>query len=380
MTAIDPEKLTQLIRSESIANGFELVGICPAVQPPGLTRFNQWLESGFHGEMSYMSDRQDAYEHPTAVLDGATSVVMLALNYKTAVPNDPPPGFARVARYALSNTDYHDTIHKKLKAIKREVLNQHQQCSIRGVVDTAPLLERDFARLSGLGWFGKNTMLINKTRGSYFFLAALLIDQPMIYDSPFNTTHCGTCTACLTECPTDAFDKAGVLDARKCISYLTIELRGAIPLEFRDAIGNWLFGCDVCQDVCPWNNKAPETSNPEMHIAPGFDPLDLNALFEMDDDRFRDRFRKTPLWRAKRRGILRNAAVVLGNQQDPSALASLEKGINDSEEIVRGACAWAIGKIGGEAAIHILEQRAKHETDPDVAQEISAAIKRQSAY
>jgi len=216
---------------------------------------------------------------------------------------------------------------------------------VRGVVDTAPLLEREFAQLAGLGWIGKNTLLLNKQLGSYFFLAALLTDLTLDYDQEHETDHCGTCTACLDACPTQAFVAPYVLDARRCISYTTIELRDEIPTELRAGHGDWVFGCDVCQDVCPWNRKAPTVDEPELQPREGSHPLDLIELFDLDDAEFRRRFRDTPLWRSKRRGILRNAAIVLGNQRATGAVAALTQGASDEEPLVREACSWALTEI-----------------------------------
>jgi epoxyqueuosine reductase len=205
----------------------------------------------------------------------------------------------------------------------------------RGVVDTAPLLERDFARRAGLGWIGRNTMLINKHRGSYFFLGALLLDAELTPDPPHEANHCGTCTACLDACPTDAFAGPGWLDARKCISYLTIELRSPVPDDLRPGVGDWLFGCDVCQEVCPWNRK--DELEPET-----FDAAELLSLTE---EQFRTRYRGTAIFRTKRRGLLRNAAIVLGNSGDARVLPALRRALDDPDEIVRDAAAWAVAEI-----------------------------------
>ena len=216
---------------------------------------------------------------------------------------------------------------------------------IRGVVDTAPLLEREFAQLAGLGWVGKHTLLINRQQGSWFFLAALITDVELSYDAPHETDHCGTCRACLDACPTGAFPQPYVLDATRCISYLTIELRDAVPAELRSGIGDWLFGCDVCQDVCPWNSRAPLSRQAEFAPRADSNPINLISLFDLDDATFRERFRHTPLWRPKRRGLLRNAAIVLGNRPTPAAIPALIRGLNDDEPLVRGACAWALDVI-----------------------------------
>src|SRR5207302_3001460 len=209
------------------------------------------------------------------------------------------------------------------------------------VVDTAPLLERDFARRAGLGWFGKNTMLLNKHFGSYFFLGALLLDLDLRPDPAHETSHCGTCTACLDACPTQAFPEPGQLDARRCISYLTIELRGPIPEELRGPTGDWLFGCDICQEVCPWNRKSPPSAEPAFGPRPELEAVDLVELLGLSEEAFRRRFRGTALTRPGRRGLLRNGAVILGNLRDPAALPALRRALADPEQLVREAAAWA---------------------------------------
>jgi epoxyqueuosine reductase len=213
------------------------------------------------------------------------------------------------------------------------------------VVDTAPLLERDFARRAGLGWFGKNTMLLNKRLGSYFFLGALLLDIELQADPPHETSHCGTCTACLDACPTQAFVGPGQLDSRRCISYLTIELRGSIPEDLREPMEDWLFGCDVCQEVCPWNRKAPLGTAPDLQVRAELEAIDPTELLGLSAEEFRQRFRGTALTRAKRSGLLRNAAIILGNQGDPAALPALRRALTDPEPVIREAAQWAIERI-----------------------------------
>jgi epoxyqueuosine reductase len=296
--------------------------------------------------MRYLASRATAYLHPRHVLDGVRSILMLAMPYRTAEPQPAKAGQGRVSRYAWGQ-DYHDLIWRRLDELARWLESRRPGCRVRGVVDTAPLLEREFALLAGLGWVGKNTLLLNKELGSWFFLAALLTDVELSYDEPYSADHCGTCTACLDACPTDAFVAPYVLDARKCISYLTIELREQIPTELRPGIGDWLFGCDVCQDVCPWNTRehnAAHTDELAFQPVPGMNPVDLVELFNLDDEAFRTRFRHTPLWRARRRGLLRNAAIALGNRPTDAALPALRKGLNDSEPLVREACQWALSK------------------------------------
>jgi epoxyqueuosine reductase len=255
----------------------------------------------------------------------------------------PPSAFGRVAAYA-AGPDYHRFVWDRINALAAWLEAEVPGCRTEAVADTAPLLERDFARRAGLGWVGKNTMLINPRRGSYFFLAAVLTDLELAPDEPFAGSHCGTCTACLDACPTNAFPEPFVLDATKCISYLTIELRSPTPLELREQVGNWLYGCDVCQDVCPWNRK--ESPGPVAFPRdPDLEWLDPAELLALDADAFRERFKKTSLWRNRRAGLLRNAAVVLGNVGDERALPALERASNDPEDVVREAAAWAVGRI-----------------------------------
>ncbi len=364
--------ITAELKAEARRLGFDMCGICPAVPPPGIDRFRQWLSAGYAGQMQYLPDRDDAYADPQHVLDGARSIVLLAMNYRTAEPTSAQAGQGRISRYAWG-TDYHTIIRDRLDALADWLRVEDPNVKVRGVVDTAPLLEREFAQLAGLGWIGKNTLLLNKQLGSWFFLAALLTDIELEYDAPHETDHCGTCRACLDACPTGAFVDAYVLDARRCISYLTIELRDHLPSDLRPGIGDWLFGCDVCQDVCPWNHRAPQSNEPRFQPLEGADPIQLAALFGLDDDAFRARFRDTPLWRAKRRGLLRNAAIVLGNRPHEMSLPALIRGLSDVEPLVRAACAWAIGNYTSRNAIASLRERLSVEHDQTVAEEIRCA-------
>ena len=336
--------LTKELKQEAAQLGFALSGVCPAVSPAGITRFREWLEAGYGGEMRYLASRADAYEQPRSVLEGVRSIVVLAMPYRTEEPASCQPGQGRVSRYAWGE-DYHDLIRDRLNQLSRWLLEREPAACVRGVVDTAPLLEREFAQLAGLGWIGKNTLLLNKQFGSYFFLAALLTDLELEYDQPHESAHCGTCRACLDACPTDAFVDAYILDARKCISYLTIELKGSVPEELRSGISDWLLGCDICQEVCPWNHRAPLSNEPGFRPTDEMNPVDLAELFYLDNEAFRQRFRHTPLWRPKRRGILRNAAIILGNQRDRASVPALERGLNDSEPLVQEACEWALKQI-----------------------------------
>jgi epoxyqueuosine reductase len=371
-----PQELSTLLKQRAAELGFPLCGICPAVTPPGAKRLDEWLAAGYAGEMHYLANRREAYDHPRHVLDGVHSIVMLAMYYRTSEPSPTTSGKGRVSRYAWGERDYHHVIRDRLHQLADYLRELVPVAQTRGVVDTAPLLEREFAQLAGLGWVGKNTLLLSKHAGSYFFLAALLTDQRLEYDEPFAADHCGTCTACLEACPTNAFPQPYVLDASRCISYLTIELQDAIPVELRSGLGDWLFGCDVCQEVCPWNHDAPQSNEPAFAPLAAMNPVDLAGLFDLTDADFRLRFRQTPLWRAHRRGLLRNAAIVLGNQRHAAALPALAKGLRDVEPLVRGASAWALGESQAAQAVPLLKQALADEAEPMVVQEITAALAR----
>jgi epoxyqueuosine reductase len=342
---VDNSALTTALKRHARELGFALVGACPAVTPDGVSRFYQWLAAGYAGEMEYLPRRAAAYEHPKHVLPGVKSLLMLGLPYRTREPAPPGAGQGRISRYAWGPGDYHDVIHQRLKLLADYLLELVPGSTTRGVVDTAPLLEREFAQLAGLGWIGKNTLLLSKEHGSWFFLAALLTDVELEYDEPTRTDHCGTCRACLDACPTGAFVDAYVLDARRCLSYTTIEQRTMPDEDLRVAQGDWIFGCDVCQDVCPWNHRAPLSDEPAFAPTGDANPVDLAALFWLDDDAFRRRFRHTPLWRALGGGILRSAAFALANRPSAEAISALERGSRDHEEQVCQASQWALNRL-----------------------------------
>jgi epoxyqueuosine reductase len=342
--------LESALKERAASLGFDLCGIAAAVRPEGFDWLRRWLERGFAGEMDYLPRRQAAYEHPSGVLPAVRSVVMLAMNYgKSGAGREASDeqSHGKVASYARGQRDYHDVLRERMKFLADWLHEQRPGCRTRGVVDSAPLLERDFAKLAGLGWFGKNTMLINKRLGSFFFLAALLTDVELKPDDPHNSSHCGTCTRCLDACPTDAFVEPYVLDARKCISYLTIELRDQpVPEDLRPQMGNWVFGCDVCQDVCPWNRKTPATVDSEFTPREELQPLKLDWLLSLDDAQFHAHFAGTPMERTGRASLLRNAAIALGNVGDPQSLPVLERASRDPDPLVREAASWAMKKVG----------------------------------
>jgi epoxyqueuosine reductase len=403
--------LVDRLRTQARDLGFDLFGVAPAVTPQGYHRLVDWVDAGYAAGMSYFENRLSAYGDPGMVLAGVRSVIVLSYPYRTAHRADKPVQFgslepestvvrtgatglsagatARIASYAWGDADYHDVIHPLLARLKETIRAECPDAESRGVVDTAPLMEREFAQAAGIGWAGKNSLILNKRRGSYFFLACLLTTLDLPADSPHDASHCGTCTRCLDACPTDAFAAPGVVDSRRCISYLTIEHRGPIPTELRPRIGDWMFGCDVCQDVCPWNlrhaktdrpdessdgSTADASSRPDRRFWPrdGHNPVDLVAVLSLDDQAFRDAFRSTPLWRPRRRGILRNAAVCAGNSKDPSAAPVLATLLDDAEPLIRGAAAWALGQIGGRD--DELRRRLEREDDAQVTEELMAAL------
>ncbi len=340
---MSPEQLTSQLKQEARRLGFDLVGAAPAVEPSSFGHLENWLASGHAGRMRYLADRREAYRHPRHVLEGVRSLLMLAVGYRSDEPASIGPGQGRISRYAWG-LDYHDLIRRRLDRLAEFHRRLTPGAVVRGVVDTAPLLEREFAARAGLGWIGKNTMLINRQRGSWVFLAALLSGKEMKYDAPQTKSHCGSCRACLDACPTGALIEPYRLDARRCISYLTIELHGSIDEELREPIDDRLFGCDACQEVCPWNQQTRVTQEESLRPCGGANPIDLAELFTLDEEAFRRRFRHTALWRAQRRGLLRNAAIVLGNQRSAGATAVLQRGLDDADPVIREACAWALDR------------------------------------
>jgi epoxyqueuosine reductase len=333
------------IKERAHALGFELAGIAPAADADGFAHLQDWLAQGFAGEMDYMARHAEARGHPASILPNVRSVVMVGINYKqTAGSGEQAANAGRVSSYA-GGRDYHDVLRDKLKTLLAWIQEQVPGTRGRAVIDTAPLLERDFARRAGLGWFGKNTMLIDKKLGSYFFLGALLLDLALPADEPFATAHCGICTRCLDACPTDAFVGPYQLDARRCISYLTIELRGAIADELKPMMGDWIFGCDVCQQVCPWNRKAPAGREPALEPNVTGLHVDLLELLNLSEEEFHARFRHTPIWRTQRAGLLRNAAIAVGNAGDERALPILQRALEDAEPVVRETARWALARI-----------------------------------
>ena len=328
-----PQELTDRLKSEARRLGFDDVGIAPAVPAPGYPGFLEWLAADHHAGMEYMNRHAACREHPRSVLEGVRSIVVVSLVYGRTEPETetPVPTRGKVARYARG-ADYHGVLRSKLADLLQWLGTQCPTIRGRAVVDTAPLLERDFARLAGMGWIGKNTMLISRRLGSFTVLGALLIDAELVYDPPHLVNHCGTCTRCLDACPTEAFAGPYQLDARRCISYWTIEHRGVLADHDAAKLHGWVFGCDICQDVCPWNRKAPPGREAELDARPEWSDPDLIEWLNLGASEWQARLKGTALARAKRVGLLRNAALVLGSRGSTEAIAPLAARLDDGSE------------------------------------------------
>ncbi len=332
--------LTEWVKDYAHALGFDLVGIAPAVRPPHAESLLRWLQAGYAGTMDYMERTADLRTDPTKLLPTARSAVVVGLNY---TPPALPETDYRIARYALGE-DYHTVIRQKLERLLNALQAIHPEVEGRICVDSAPVLERDLAWLAGLGWYGKNTCLINTHRGSYFFIGVVLLSIELEYDHPV-FGGCGNCRKCLDACPTGALVDAYQLDARRCISYLTIELKEGIPTELRKLMGEWLFGCDICQEVCPFNHPRPhQPLRAKPTQEPSLQPRPLTSLREilaMDEATFAERFRGTPLKRAKWHGIIRNALIVAGNSGNPDYLPLVERYCHHPDPMLREHAEWA---------------------------------------
>ena len=354
MVMLRSAEISDTVTRAATEAGFDLVGIAPVEDAPELEYFPRWIADGHAGEMKYLEARDEQGRLKRASLAHAApwarSVVVCALNYNTAQPystqvSDSERGW--ISRYAWSG-DYHDSVMGRLRQVEAALRNTAAVDDLvtRCYVDTGPIVERVVAKYAGIGWIGKNTCIINQKMGSWLFLGVILTSLDLTAESSLPAPdRCGSCTRCIEACPTDALIAPYQLDSNKCIAYLTIEKRGAIPEELRDGIGRHVFGCDICQDVCPWNRKAPASNAVEMQPRAELVNPALDWLAEISEEEFRRTFRGSPVRRAKRSGIRRNAVIAIGNSGERKFLPLLEKLAADEDEVVAEGAAWAIRKL-----------------------------------
>jgi epoxyqueuosine reductase len=343
--SISPE----LVKAQAAAAGFDLCGISAIADFPELHYLREWLDRGYHGEMHYLARNADRRADARAVLPGARCVIMLGTVYNSDRPYSTEHASgagASIARYAWGD-DYHEIIGARMATLVAALRKVAGDFSSRAYVDTGPVQERVYAQYAGLGWIGKNTCLINQHLGSWLFLSAIICDLPLEPDAPA-TDHCGRCTLCIDACPTGAIVAPYQLDARRCLSYLTIEIKGPIPPEHRDAIGAHAYGCDICQDVCPWNGKAAISLDHPWQPRPQLDDVGLLDLWRLRDDDLRRALKGSPMKRAGVRRLRRNLAVAIGNTGDRSAAAALRESHEETarDPLVQDHVAWALEKLG----------------------------------
>jgi epoxyqueuosine reductase len=343
------DALKQAIQQHARELGFDDCRITTAAAPDHAEKLRRWLDAGQHGEMAWLARNAHKRVDPQQVLSNATSVITLAVSYHRDHASDTQPDRGVMARYARF-ADYHDVLAERLKSLAAFV-NQLGGSETRSLwyIDTGPLLERDLAQRAGLGFIGKHTNLISRSLGNWIFLAEIITTLPLELDEP-ERNRCGTCSRCISACPTGAITEPFNVDARLCISYLTIELKGSIPIELRPKIGNRIYGCDDCLAACPWNRFAREGALMNAHARPEFATPDLIELLSLDEAAFRKRFDGTPMLRTKRRGLLRNVCVALGNVGDERALPMLQQAANDVEPLIREHARWAVETIARRGA------------------------------
>jgi epoxyqueuosine reductase len=369
--------ISERIFDKARSLGFDRAAVVPAASLPHGEAYDTWLIEGRHGEMAYMENYVELRKDPRVLEPGTRSCVVLLKNYRAG--SDVLDGGLRIARYAQGE-DYHEVLRARMLELAAFIhAETGADVATRPAVDTAPLLERDLALAAGLGWIGKNAMLIHPEIGSYTFIAEILIDLDLEASHTRVPDRCGTCSRCLDACPTGAIVSPYIIDARRCISYLTIELRGPIPRSLRPLIGDHLFGCDICQAVCPWNRKAPVTTDPAFEPRLAYKALSPLDVLSLDHERYVEVFRKSAMKRAKLTGLKRNAAVVIGNRGDASVIGVLgERLEQEPEPLVRGHIAWALGRLanleGGAGAAAVLEDARLREKDPYVLEEIAEAL------
>lgn len=343
-----------IIRSAAESAGFDRVGISPITSEVDRKRFTDWIETGRAGEMQYLAARNESGELKRAdaltSFPWARSVIVCAINYNTEQPYSTEVQESHrgwISRYAWSREDYHNVVLRKLREVETQIraaLPSEHNLQTRCYVDTGPVVERVYAKMAGIGWVGKNTCVINQQIGSWLFLGVILASAELTPDLPA-ADRCGSCTRCIDACPTDAIVAPYQLDASRCISYLTIEKRGAFPEDLRTGIGRQVFGCDICQDVCPWNRKAPTTVAEEFQPREGLVNPALEWLVQMTEEEFRERFRRSPIRRTKLVGLRRNAVIAMGNSKDASLVPVLKQLVHDDDEVVADAANWSLRRL-----------------------------------
>jgi epoxyqueuosine reductase len=337
--------LAERVRDLAREAGFDLVGVAGASAPPELAFFAEWVGRGHAGEMGYLTSQVAKRGDLRVAFPWARSVICVGLQYDTPHPysTEAPPERGWISRYAWGD-DYHDVMQAMLERVVDRLRSEVPSFEARIYVDTGPLVERAWAAAAGLGAWGKNTCLLHPEHGSWFFLGEIVTDLELAPEAP-RADMCGSCTACLEACPTGALPAPYVLDARRCISYLTIELKGPIPEAQREDVGRHVFGCDICQDVCPWNRRRRHRGGDPFEPRPDGVAPELAPLAALGDEAFRERFRRSPVKRAKRRGLLRNVAVALGNGGDPAHRSVLERLSRDQDPVVREHAEWALVRL-----------------------------------
>ncbi|MDA1000231.1 MAG: tRNA epoxyqueuosine(34) reductase QueG [bacterium] len=381
LAAPDAAGLRSLVLELSRRHGFDLSGIAPPALDAPHRQYLQWIGKGYAGEMTYLTRDPEIRKDLRNLWPDTRSALVVAVRYRpldTPQKSSSPPGAlpGKLALYAHGG-DYHKFLKKRLLRILKDLQEFDPGIDGRSYVDTGPILERDLAARAGLGWKGKNSLLLSRELGSYFFLGVLLLNREIPPDSPVSE-HCGTCERCITDCPTGAIVAPGVIDARRCISYLTIELRGPMDRSLRPLVGNHFFGCDICQEVCPWNDGAPAAVEARFSPRPGALAPNLIEMLGMDETEFQKRFQGTPVMRARHDGFLRNVAVAIGNTGGRDALPALARALRHRIALVRGHAAWALGRIGGRENLNkcreLLEAQLQVETDEWVLEEIELAL------
>ncbi len=345
MTAAGGAALAERAKAIALEAGFDLAGVARADAPPDLGFLSAWVARGHAGEMGYLTRQVERRSDLRRAFPWARSLVCVGLQYDTphAYSGDAPHDAGWIARYAWGE-DYHDVMRALLERLRERLLAEAGPFESRAYVDTGPIAEKAWAAAAGLGALGKNTCLLHPEHGSWLFLGELVTDLELEADAP-RADMCGSCTACLDACPTQAFPAPYVLDATRCISYLTIELKGAVPEPLRAGVGRHVFGCDVCQDVCPWNRRRRHSGGPAFEPRPGAFAPPFDALARLDAEAFSARFRRSPLKRAKRRGLLRNVAVAIGNAGGPEHRALLERLAEDDDPLVAEHARWGLARL-----------------------------------